>query len=143
MDTKPSATGEAPKKNFENIYMREFVKTGRDSFQVRVTLFDGTPKIGFSRFWHNFQDGEWYPSKEHFFFKPEFWEKLVEKISVYAADIEQLGLSGMLLDYGYFTSFIIKLSFLYSFLFLNCYRFRKWSKAPTCGRGWARAGFDK
>ncbi len=95
MDAKPKATGEALKKHFENIYMREFAKNVRDSFQVRVTLFDGTPKIGFSRFWHNFQDGEWYPWKEHFFFKPEVWHYLVENISRYDREIEDLGLSGM------------------------------------------------
>ena len=95
MDAKPKATGEALKKHFENIYMREFSKNVRDSFQVRVTLFDGTPKIGFSRFWHNFQDGEWYPSKEHFFFKPEVWRNLVENISRYDREITELGLSGM------------------------------------------------
>ena len=97
MYAKRKETGGAPKNHFENIYMREFVKTGRDSFQVRVTLFDGTPKIRFSRFWHNFQDEEWYPSKDHFFFKPEVWEKLVEKMSFYAEEIAQLGLSGRLL----------------------------------------------
>ncbi len=97
MEAKRKEPEEAPNNHFENTYMREFVKTGIDSFQVRVTLFDGTPKIGFSRFWHNFQDGEWYPSKDHFFFKPEVWEKLVEKMSFYAEEIAQLGLSGRLL----------------------------------------------
>ncbi len=95
MDAKPKATGEAANKHFENIYMQEFAKNVRDSFQVRVTHFDGTPKIGFSRFWHNFQDGEWYPSKEHFFFKPEVWRNLVENISRYDREIAELGLSGM------------------------------------------------
>ena len=75
--------------------MPEFAKNVKDSFQIRVTLFDGTPKIGFSRFWHNFQDGEWYPSKEHFFFKPEVWRNLVENISRYDREIAELGLSGM------------------------------------------------
>ena len=95
MEAKQKATGEAANKHFENIYMREFAKNVRDSFQVRVTLFDGTPKIGFSRFWHNFQDGEWYPSKEHFFFKPEVWRSLVENISHYDREITELGLSDM------------------------------------------------
>ncbi len=72
MDSNANATGEAHKKHYENIFMREFAKNGRDSFQVRVTLFDGTPKIGFSRFWHNFQDGDWYPSKDHFSSNPRF-----------------------------------------------------------------------
>ena len=104
MEANAKATGEALKKHFENIYMREFAKNARDSFQVRVTLFDGTPKIGFSRFWHNFQDGEWYPSKEHFFFKREVWENLVEKISCYAGENAQLGLSGMLKFSDLFTA---------------------------------------
>ena len=95
MDSNSNATGEAHKKHYENIFMREFAKNGRDSFQVRVTLFDGTPKIGFSRFWHNFQDGEWYPSKDHFFFKPEVWQQLVENISDYDTEITKLVLSGM------------------------------------------------
>ena len=95
MESNAKATGEAHKKNYENIFMREFSKNARDSFQVRVTLFDGTPKIGFSRFWHNFQDGEWYPSKDHFFFKPEVWQQLVENISDYDTEIAKLGLSGM------------------------------------------------
>ena len=107
MEANAKATGEALKKHFENIYMRECAKNARDSFQVRVTLFDGTPKIGFSRFWHNFQDGEWYASKEHFFFKPEVWENLVEKISCYAGEIAQLGLSGMLKPSYLCSSFII------------------------------------
>ncbi len=95
MESNAKATGEVLKKNYENIFMREFSKNARDSFQVRVTLFDGTPKIGFSRFWHNFQDGEWYPSKDHFFFKPEVWQQLVENISDYDTEITKLGLSGM------------------------------------------------
>jgi len=95
MESNRKATGEAHKKNYENIFMREFAKNARDSFQVRVTLFDGTPKIGFSRFWHNFQDGEWYPSKDHFFFKPEVWQQLVENISDYDSEIAKLGLSGL------------------------------------------------
>ncbi len=95
MESNAKATGEAHKKHYENIFMREFAKNDRDSFQVRVTLFDGTPKIGFSRFWHNFQDGEWYPSKDHFFFKPAVWQQLVENISDYDTEIAKLGLSGM------------------------------------------------
>ena len=95
MAGKNHATGEAPKKQYENVFMREFAKNGRDSFQVRVTLFDGTPKIGFSRFWNNFQDDEWYPSKDHFFFKPVVWQQLVENISDYDTEIAKLGLSGM------------------------------------------------
>ena len=95
MDSTANATGEAHKMHYENIFMREFAKNNRDSFQVRVTLFDGTPKIGFSRFWHNFQDGEWYPSKDHFFFKPEVWQQLVENISEHDTEIAKLGLSGL------------------------------------------------
>ncbi len=95
MDSNANATGEAHKKHYENVFIREFAKIGRESLQVGVTLFDGTPKIGFSRFWHNFQDGESYPSKDHFFFKPEVWQQLLEKISSYDTEIAQLGLSGM------------------------------------------------
>jgi len=70
------------------------IMTSSSNFTIAFTC-----KIGFSRFWHNFQDGTWYPSKEPFFFKTEVCEKLFEKISFYAAEIGQLGLCGMRLLY--------------------------------------------
>ncbi|KAF0138604.1 MAG: hypothetical protein FD122_3756 [Stygiobacter sp.] len=107
MAVNSNTTGEARKKQYENIYMQEFFKNARDSFQVRVTLIDGTPKIGFSRFWRNFKDGEWYPSKDHFFFKPEVWHELIENISRYDREIGQLGLSGMHLPESSLKHFVI------------------------------------
>ena len=95
MAGKYHATGEARAVQYENIYSKEFSNNGRDSFSLRVTLIDGKPKIGLSRFWHNFKDNEWYPSKDHFFFPTNVWEDLIEFFPTGAADIAQLSLSGM------------------------------------------------
>jgi len=89
------ASGAAPKVQYDNIYSKEFASNGKEAFLLRVTLMNGRPKIGFSRFWHNFKDNEWYPSKDHFFVSLDVWENLVEFLPTGATEIAQLGLSGM------------------------------------------------
>lgn len=95
MGSKYQASGEARKVQYENLYSKDFSKNGKDAFSLRLTLVDGKPKIGFSRFWHNFKDNEWYPSRDHFFFPPNVWEDLLEFFPTGATDIAQLSLSGM------------------------------------------------
>ena len=96
MAAKYQASGEASKVHYENIYSKEFASNGKEAFLLRVTLINGKPKIGLSRFWHNFKDNEWYPAKEHFFVPVDVWENLVEFLPTGAAEIAQLNLSGML-----------------------------------------------
>ncbi len=80
--------------HYDNIYSKEFANNGKEAYQLRVTLMDGTPKLGFSRFWPNFKDDTWYPTKDHFF-PVNVWENLMEFFATGAKDINQLGLSGM------------------------------------------------
>ncbi len=67
MGSKYQASGEARKVVYENLYSKDFSKNGKDAFSLRLTLVDGKPKIGFSRFWHNFKDNEWYSFRDHLF----------------------------------------------------------------------------
>ena len=95
MAGKNQATGEALNVQYENIYSKEISSNGKEAFLLRVTLMNGRPKIGFSRFWHNFKDKQWYPSKDHFFVPLDVWESLVQILPTGAAEIAQLGLSGV------------------------------------------------
>ena len=95
MAGKYQAPGEARKAHYENIYSKEISSNGKEAFLLRVTLINGRPKIGLSRFWHNFKDNEWYPSKDHFFVPLDVWESLVEILPTGASEIAQLGLSGV------------------------------------------------
>ena len=95
MASQRAATGEVRKVHYDNIYSKEFSNNGKEAFMVRVTLMDGKPKVGFSRFWHNFKDDQWYPTKDHFFFSVNVWEKFMEFFPTGAKDISQLDLSGM------------------------------------------------
>ncbi len=96
MAGKYQTSRETPKVQYENIYSNEFASNGKEAFLLRVTLMNGRAKIGFSRFWHNFKDNEWYyPSKDHFFVPLAVWENLVKFLPNGAAEIAQLGLSGM------------------------------------------------
>ena len=116
MAGKYQASGEAPKVHYENIYSKEFASNGKEAFLLRVTLINGKPKIGLSRFWHNFKDNEWYPSKDHFFVPVNVWENLVEFLPTGAAEIAQLNLSGMLEQLSFsLPNYYIK----FFFLFLN------------------------
>ena len=95
MTGKNQATGEALNVQYENIYSKEISSNGKEAFLLRVTLMNGRPKIGFSRFWHNFKDKQWYPSKDHFFVPLDVWECLMDVIPNCATEIAQLGLSGV------------------------------------------------
>ena len=95
MASQRNATGEVRKVHYDNIYSKEFANNGKEAYQLRVTLMDGKPKVGFSRFWHNFKDDHWYPTKDHFFFPVIVWENLMEFFATGAKDISQLDLSGM------------------------------------------------
>ena len=95
MASQRNSTGEVRKVQYDNIYSKEFANNGKEAYQLRVTLMDGKPKVGFSRFWHNFKDDHWYPTKDHFFFPVIVWENLMEFFATGAKDIGQLDLSGM------------------------------------------------
>ncbi|KAF0138720.1 MAG: hypothetical protein FD122_3722 [Stygiobacter sp.] len=95
MASQRNASGEVRKVHFDNIYSKEFSSNGKEAYMLRVTLMDGKPKVGFSRFWHNFKDNQWYPTKDHFFFPVNVWEKLIDFMPTGAMEISQLDLSGM------------------------------------------------
>ena len=95
MAGKFQAPGEVRNAHYENIFSKEISSNGKEAFLLRVTLINGRPKIGLSRFWHNFKDNEWYPSKDHFFVPLDVWESLVQILPTGAAEIAQLGLSGV------------------------------------------------
>ena len=88
-------TGEAPQKEYINVYSEEFFNDGRNSFRIAVTLIDRVPHIGISRFWYSFQDREWLPSKSHVFFKENVWNIFLSYLLNNAGELKQLGLSVM------------------------------------------------
>lgn len=95
MATNSWAPGEASTAKFDTIYSKEFFNNGRESFRLCVTQVNGKFKVNLSKFWFNFEEQDWIPTKQHFFFNPEAWETFAAKLSQIGKEIGKLGLSGL------------------------------------------------
>ena len=96
MDSTSSATGEASPAKFDTIYENEFSNNGRESFRLCVTEVNGKRKVNLSKFWFNYQQQEWIPTKQHFYFNIFVWNLFVANVGKLNKEIQMLGLSGLL-----------------------------------------------
>ncbi len=88
--------GEAYSK-FENLLSCHFHGERGNSFRVQVTMIDGKPYIGFSKYFQSSKDMQWYPGRAPFFMPLAAWKGLIPRFAGIAKRINGLGLSGMFL----------------------------------------------
>ena len=96
MSSSNDNAGKAPSK-FENLLSCHFHGEGGNSFRVQVTLIDGKPYIGFSKYFQSRKDMQWYPGRAPFFMPLAAWKGLIPRFAGIAKRINGLGLSGMFL----------------------------------------------
>ena len=95
------ATGEASNAQFNTIYENEFFNNGRESVRLCVTAVNGKPKLNLSKFWFNYQQQQWIPTKQHLYFSMMAWTQFLLKGKELNREIQKLGLSGLLLSFSF------------------------------------------
>jgi len=98
MAANTSATGEASTAQFDTVFENEFSNNGRESFRLCVTDVNGKRKVNLSKFWFNYQQQQWIPTKQHFYFNVFAWNTFVANVGKLDKTIQKLGLSGLLLS---------------------------------------------
>ena len=135
MANKGRASGEASNVQYDSVYNNEFFCNGRESYRLCVTAVNGKPKINLSKFWYWYQEQDWLPTKQHFFFNLEAWSIFLANVAQINSDIQKLGLSSMLHSYSFtfssknfvFGSRIYSIFLDYNQLFMY-YRATEWRK---------------
>ena len=95
MAANSSQTGEALPAEFDTIYCNEFCNNGRESYRLCITEVNGKPKVNLSKFWFQFKEQKWLPTKQHLYFNFEAWSTFVAKVGILDKDIKKFGLSGL------------------------------------------------
>ena len=88
-------TGEASPAKFETIYCNEFFNNGRKSYRLCMTEVNGKPKVKLNKFYFQFNEQQWVPTKQNLYFSPEAWTTFVAKAGVLDKEIRKIGLSGL------------------------------------------------
>ena len=88
-------TGEASPAKFETIYCNEFFNNGRESYRLCITEVNGKPKVNLNKFYFQFNEQQWVPTKQNLYFSPEAWTTFVAKAGVLDKEIRKKGLSGL------------------------------------------------
>ena len=87
--------GEAQHRTkFEQIYCHDLLTEENESFRVIVSLKDGMPLIGLSKFDLNPEINHWYTTKKHFFVKADQWLAMSTELLKASKEVSEMGLSG-------------------------------------------------
>ena len=87
--------GEAQQRTpFEQIYRHDLLTDGNECFRVIVSLKDGHPLVGLSKFYLHPDNNRWYPTKKHFFMRADQWAAMSIELMTAAKEVAELGLSG-------------------------------------------------
>ena len=87
--------GEAQRRTkFEQIYRHDLLTSESESFRVIVSLKDGMPLVGLSKFYLNPENNHWYPTKKHFFVRAEQWLAMNSELLKAVKEVSELGLPG-------------------------------------------------
>ena len=88
-------TGEASRAKFETIYCNEFFNNGRESYRVCITEVNGKPKVNLNKFYFQYNEQQWLPTKQNLYFNVDAWTTFVAKAGSLDKELRELGLSGL------------------------------------------------